>query len=147
MKLIILEEVQTQGDRDRVVYLPHTEVIKEGWSTTMSRIVFDLRAKYKDAVSLNEVSHIATLYSLLLKSFVHSILLTGDIGRAYLQINIDKDYRDYFRFLWYSNLQEASSIKYRFCKSSFWCYIVSILIEWICTNICIEMLKHWSWIC
>ena len=119
LKLGIIEEVQTQGDTGQVVYLPHKEVAKEDRSTTKLRIVFDASAKYKDTVSLNHVLYKgpclnADLYSLLLKFRVHPIVLTVDIEKAYLQINIDEEHRDYLRFLWYRNLQEESIIKYRF---------------------------------
>ena len=39
-----------------------------------------------------------------------------DIEKAYLQININEEHRDYLRFLWYLNLQEESIISYRFTR-------------------------------
>ena len=48
------------------------------------------------------------MYSLLLKFRVHPIVLTADIEKAYLQININEEHRDYLRFLWYLNLHEES---------------------------------------
>ena len=119
MKLGIIEEVQTQRDTGQVVYLPHKEVVKEDRSTTKLRIVFDASMKYKDTMSLNDVLYKgpclnADLYSLLLKFRVHPIVLTADIEKAYLQININEEHRDYLRFLWYQNLQEESIIIYRF---------------------------------
>ena len=61
----------------------------------------------------------ADLYSLLLKFRVHPIVLTADIEKAYLQININEEHRDYLRFLWYRNLQEESIIRYRFTRVIF----------------------------
>ena len=124
MKLGIIEEVQTQGDTGQVVYLPHEEVVKEDRSTTKLRIVFDASAKYKDTMSLNDVLYKgpclnADLYSLLLKFRVHPIVLTADIEKAYLQININEEHRDYLRFLWYRNLKEESIIRYRFTRVIF----------------------------
>ena len=106
LKLGIIEEVQTKGDTGQVVYLPHEEVVKENRSTTKLRIVFDASAKYKDTMSLNDVLYKGTclnadLCSLLLKFRVHPIALTADIEKAHLQININEEYRDYLRFLWY----------------------------------------------
>ena len=111
LKLRIIEEVQTQGDTGRVVYLPH-------------KVVFDASAKYKDAMSLNDVLYKgiclnADLYSLLLKFRVHPIVLSADIENAYLQININEEHRDYLRFLWYRNLKEESIIRYRFTRVIF----------------------------
>ena len=124
MKLGIIEEVQTKGDTGQVVYLPHEEVVKENRSTTKLRIVFDASAKYKDTMSLNDVLYKgpclnADLYSLLLKFRVHPIVLTADIEKAYLQININEEHRDYLRFLWYRNLKEESIIRYRFTRVIF----------------------------
>ena len=124
MKLGIIEEVQTQGDTDQVVFSPHKEVVKEDRSTTKLRIVFDASAKCKDTISLNDVLHKgpslnAKLYSLLLKFRVHPIVLTANIEKAYLQININEEHRDYLRFLWYRNLQEESIIRCRFTRVIF----------------------------
>ena len=114
-----MEVVQTHGETGQVVYLPHKEVVNEGRYTTKLRIVFNASAKYKDTISLNDVLYKgpclnADLYSLLLKFRAHPIVLTAGIEKAYLQINIDEEHRDYFRFLGYRNLHEESIIKYSF---------------------------------
>ena len=124
LKLGIIEEVQPQGDTGRVVYLQHKEVVNEDRSATKLRIVFDASAKYKDSMSLNDVLYKgpclnADLYSFLLKFRVHPIVLTADIEKAYLQININEEHRDYLRFLWYRNLKEESIIRYRFTRVIF----------------------------
>ena len=98
LKLGIIEEDQTQRDTGHVAYLPHNEVVKEDRSTTKLIIVFDASAKYKDTMSLNDVLYKgpclnADLYSLLLKFRVHPIVLTADIEKAYLQININEKQR------------------------------------------------------
>ena len=69
LKLGIIEEVQTQGDTGRVVFIPHKEVVKEDRSSTKLRILFDASAKYMDTMSLNDVLYKgpclnANLYSL-----------------------------------------------------------------------------------
>ena len=124
LKLGIIEEVQPQGDTGRVVYLQHKEVVNEDRSATKLRIVFDASAKYKDSMSLNDVLYKgpclnADLYSFLLKFRVHPIVLTADIEKAFLQINIKEEHRDYLRFLWYGNLKEESIIRYRFTRVIF----------------------------
>ena len=86
LKLGIIEEVQTQGDTGRVVYLPHKEVVKEDRSTTKLRVVFDANAKYTDTMSLNDVLYKgpclnADLYSLLLNFRVHPIVLTATLRK------------------------------------------------------------------
>ena len=56
---------------------------------------------------------------MLLKFGVHSIVLTTDIKKAYLQININEEHRDYLRFLWYRNLHQGVIIRYRFTEVIF----------------------------
>ena len=55
----------------------------------------------------------------MLKFRVHPIVLTADIEKAYLQVNIDEEQRDSLRFLWHRNLQEESIIKYKFTRVIF----------------------------
>ena len=111
LKLGIIEEVQAQGNTGRVVYLLYKEVVKEDRSTTKLRFVFDASAKNNDTMSLNDAlckgpCLNADLCSLLLKFRVHPVVLIGDIEKAYLQININEEHRDYLRFLWDRNLKE-----------------------------------------
>ena len=75
-------------------------------------------------MSLNDVLYKgpclnADLYSLLLKFRVHPIVLTADIEKAYLQININKEHIDYLKFLWYRNLREESIVRYKFTRVIF----------------------------
>ena len=51
--------------------------------------------------------------------YIQQYYLHGDIEKAYLQININEEHRDYLRFLWYRNLQEESIIRYRFTRVIF----------------------------
>ena len=72
------------------------EVVKQNSSTTKLRIVLDDKAKYKDTTLLNDILHKGPclnldLYSLLLKFRVHPTVLTADIEKAYLQININEE--------------------------------------------------------
>ena len=76
LKLGITEEVQSQRGTGQVAYLPYKEVVKEDRFTTKLRIVFDVSAKYKDTISLNDILFKAPclntdLYSLLPKFPVH----------------------------------------------------------------------------
>ena len=61
------------------------------------------------------------LFDILLRFRVHNIALTADIEKAFLQISVATEDRDYLRFLWYkdvfSDLQEV--IKLRFARVIF----------------------------
>ena len=85
------------------------------------KTVFDACAKYKGTSSLNEVLYKgpclnADLYSLLLKFRIYPIAVTSDKEKAYFQISINKEHRDFLRFLWYSDLSEEIIGKYRFTR-------------------------------
>ena len=58
------------------------------------------------------------LYDLLLKFRVHPIAIIADIEKAYHQINIAEEHRDFLRFLWYEDVFKEMPIiqKYRFCR-------------------------------
>ena len=95
-------------------------MVKEDRSTTKLRIAFDTTAKYKDTMSLNYILYEgsclnADLNSLLLTICVHPIVLTADIEKAYLQINIGEEHRNYLRFYGI----DKSIIKYRFTRVIF----------------------------
>ena len=84
--------------------------MKEDGSTTKIRINFNASEKYKDAPSLNDISCKgpsinADLYSSLLK--------------AYSQIIIIKEHKDFLQFLWYSEQSEEIISKYRFARVLF----------------------------
>ena len=95
-----MEKVKNEGMEGEVVYLLHKEVIKEDRLTTKLRIVFDANAKYKGTSSLNEVLYKGLclntdLYSLLLKFHIYLIAIIAEIEKAYLQVSIDEEHRDF----------------------------------------------------
>ena len=62
------------------------------------------------------------LHNLLLQFRLLPIAITADIEKAYLQINVEKEDRDYFRFLWFENLftsRETTLCKYRLTRVIF----------------------------
>ena len=117
------------------------EVVKGDSSTTKLRIVSDNKAKYKDTTLLNDILYKwPCLYSLLLKFGVHSIVLTTDIKKAYLQININEEHRDYLN-------NQGVIIRYRFTEVIFGVTSSEFLV-----NRTVQMhakkkqLKYQSWI-
>ena len=85
-------------------YLPHRPVVKEG-GTTRVRPVFDASAKEHGQPSLNQcvekgTNLIEIIPALLLRFRLHRIGIITDIWKAFLQISLSQEDRDFLRFLW-----------------------------------------------
>ena len=76
------------------LYLPHRAVVRENAETTKLRVVYDAFAHaHNDAPSLNDCLHAGPplqnqLWSVLTRNRFHSVAVTGDIRKAFLQIRI-----------------------------------------------------------
>lgn len=100
VKADILEEINCH-------YLPHRAVIKEH-STTKIRPVFDASAKEKNSFSLNDCltkgpNYIELIPSILNKFRLYKYGVTADIRKAFLQIEVKEEDRDFLRFFWREN--------------------------------------------
>ena len=94
-----------------VHYIPHHAVIRRDKETTKLRIVFDASSK-TEGVSLNGCLNsgpclVANLFDVLLRFRCHQIALISDIEKAFLQVSIAPEHRDFLRFLWVSDVNEA----------------------------------------
>ncbi|CAG7733698.1 unnamed protein product, partial [Allacma fusca] len=101
----IIEEVPKSEIENSCHYLPHRAVIKENSETTKIRPVFDASAKGKGGTSLNEcLEKGRNLLELIPKIIVgfrlRKIGIVSDIQKAFLQISINPQERDFLRFLW-----------------------------------------------
>ena len=89
--------------------------------------MFDGSAKAKpDVSSLNDrlevgENYMPSLFETLMRFRSHAIALTGDIEKAFLQIEISKPDRDLLRFLWYDdvNSDNPSIIQLRWRRLAF----------------------------
>ena len=112
--------------------MPHNPVIGPEKLTTKMRVVFDVSSKSGDEKSLNEClypgpSLTAELFGVLLRSGVFDATFVGDTEKAFLQISLNSDDRDYVRFLWFSdvhkinfsNFESNKFVEYRFCRVLF----------------------------
>jgi hypothetical protein len=101
----ITEEISmTQWDEGH--YLPHRSIVKES-GTTKVRPVFDASAREHGLPSLNQclekgMNLIEIIPTLLLRFPLHQIVIIADIWKAFLQISLFQEDRDFLRFygLW-----------------------------------------------
>ncbi|GFW09899.1 integrase catalytic domain-containing protein [Trichonephila clavipes] len=100
----IIEEVN--DDKENFVhYLPHRPVIKEN-STSKIRPVFDASARTKGSPSLNDClekgpNFIEVIPTILNRFRKYKIGVISDIEKAFLQIGVREQDRDFLRFMWY----------------------------------------------
>lgn len=100
-------EIDEAVDKEKGHYLPHRPVIKENSSTRM-RPVFDASAKAQYHASLNECletgpNMIELIPAILLRFRMNKIGVSADIKKAFLQISVDQEDRDFLKFLWWNN--------------------------------------------
>lgn len=121
----ILEPVRSKLTGENVHYVPQQPVIKEESETTKLRIVYDCSAKRNpEQPSLNDCLETGPalqplLFDIVLRNRMHPHCLTGDIKKAFLQINVDERDRYAQRTLWYDNLTERNIVEYRFTRVIF----------------------------
>jgi hypothetical protein len=99
----IIEEIpMSQWDEGH--YLPHRPIVKET-GTTRVRSVFDASARECGQPSLNQclekgMNVIEIIPALLLCFRLHQIGIVMDIRKAFLQISLCGEDKDFLRFLW-----------------------------------------------
>jgi hypothetical protein len=97
-----IEEIST-SQWDEGYYLPHRPVVKES-GTTNVRPVFDASARERGQPSLNQClekgMNLIEIPTLLLRFRLHRIGIIANIRKAFLQISLCQEDRDFLRFLW-----------------------------------------------
>ena len=121
----VIERVEEPGKADSVHYIPHLAVIRKEASTTKLRVVYDASAK-SGKESANDCLHkgpslTPLLFDILLRFREKRVALIGDIEKAFLNIEVDKEGRDFLGFLWLDGVSDPSSeiVVYRFCRVLF----------------------------
>ena len=123
----IIEQVTAMDSNDNVSYLPHHPVVRNDVETTKVRIVYDASCKDRESgISLNDCLHAGPaltplLIDILLRFREKSVVLIGDIEKAFLNIEVNPADRDYLRFLWVDNIHSADKeiVTYRFNRVVF----------------------------
>ena len=116
-----IERVSHHCEQGSVHYIPHHPVRKES-STTPIRIVYDCSCKQSSSSpSLNDCLHpgppfLNDLCGILLRFRQHNVAFSSDIEKAFLQVHLDIEDRDFTRFLWLSDPTNANSsfVTFRF---------------------------------
>ena len=105
---------------------PLRAVINENRDPSKVKIVFDGSSKQKDQPVLSELLHpgpclLHLLYDVLLRFRPGTITITADIKQAFLQILVDKNDQEFFRFLWYDEVfsDDPNIIVYQFTRVIF----------------------------
>ena len=97
LNLGIIERVGELENKERVHYLPHQAVILKDAKTTKLRIVYDALSKEgKKGVSLNDCLHVGPslmplLFDILLRFRENPVVLIGDIEKAFLNVEVDRE--------------------------------------------------------
>ena len=114
----IVERVSGPVTGSREFYIPHKPVVRESAETTKLRVVYDASARaHSGAPSLNECLNPGPplqnrLWSVLVRARFHSVVIAGDIKRAFLE-------RDALRFHWLKDLNSQTVEALRFTRALF----------------------------
>ena len=100
-------------DTTRGHYLPHYGVRKESSSTPL-RIVYCCNAKGKHSPSLNDCLEqgpllLQDLTAILLRFRIPEVAFTADIEKAFLNIELQDEDREFTKFLWLSDPTDRNS--------------------------------------
>jgi len=120
----MIEDVTDEDVREQGHYLPHRPVVKLSSATTPIRPVFDASAKPKGKLSLNDCLEtgpnlLEKIPSLLTKLRLDKIAMTADIAKAFQQISVNKNHRNYLKFLWWSDPACTKLKVYRHTRVTF----------------------------
>ncbi|UYV60694.1 hypothetical protein LAZ67_1001945 [Cordylochernes scorpioides] len=119
-KETFIEEVEDKWEE--CSYLPHRPVLKDS-HTTPIRPVFDASCKKKGLPSLNQCLEkgdnlIELIPDLLLRFRLGKYGIIADIRKAFLQIQVREEDREFLRFLWWKKDQKTLKF-YRHCRVVF----------------------------
>lgn len=114
----IIEQVQEDELSNFGHYLPHKAILKPTSLTTPVRPVFDASAKEKNSVSLNDCLEkgpnlLEVISSVVIRFRMRKVGIIADVKKAFLQISIRSEDRDFLRFLWWDKHDDKKIKVYR----------------------------------
>ncbi|XP_050306312.1 uncharacterized protein LOC126743324 [Anthonomus grandis grandis] len=114
----IIERINPEVHVNKGHYLPHRVVIKDSSMTTKLRPVFDASAHEKNKPSLNNclekgLNLVELIPSLLLRFREYKLGVIADIRKAFLQISVHENDRDFLRFLWEDDQHNEVVFRFR----------------------------------
>uniref|UniRef100_A0A8D9B6W8 Integrase catalytic domain-containing protein n=1 Tax=Cacopsylla melanoneura TaxID=428564 RepID=A0A8D9B6W8_9HEMI len=128
VNLGVIERVESDSQKVGN-YLPFHAIRKETSETTKVRLVMDASAKQvRSKPSLNELLYrgpvlLENLCSLLLRFRLHEISFVADIEKAFLNIGLNEEDRDFTKILWVKDKtlppDSDNLITYRHCRIPF----------------------------
>ena len=133
-------ELVSPTDADYGFFLPHHPVVRKSESSYRVRPVFDASCKDSRGVSLNDCLEVGPnllpdLPAVLLRFRKHPIGFVSDIERAFLQVQITPEHRQFLRYLWKSSV-DSEVQTYQFLRLPFGvCSAPTILAATIKTHL------------
>ncbi|XP_064482923.1 uncharacterized protein LOC135395761 [Ornithodoros turicata] len=117
----IAEQVRGKKTSDRLYYMPHRAVVREGSTSTRVRVVFDASSHAAGCCSLNDCLETGPkincdLLSTLLRFRLNNVALVADIEKAFLQVAVRGEDRDALRFLWFEQPPTSSDCLPSICE-------------------------------
>ncbi|GFR12308.1 uncharacterized protein TNCT_49861, partial [Trichonephila clavata] len=129
-KEIVLEQ-QTDGVVEQCsnkliengYFMPHRPVLRDDKLTTKVRMVYDASSNEKHLNSLNNCLHPGpnlnpNILDMIINFRTFNIAFCADLEKAFLQIGIKEEDRDYLNFLWFSDEKDNFKIL-RFTRAPF----------------------------
>lgn len=107
----IIEKVPEDEMNNSGCYLPHRPVVKETSTTTRIRPVFDASAHESKKPSINDCLEsgpnlMELIPSVMMRFREGKFGVIADISKAFLQISIDPQDREFLRFIWYNKSED-----------------------------------------
>ena len=129
MESLSQSDVKSPG---QVHCLPHKEVVRNDKDTTKLRVVYDASAK-NNGPSLNDCIYAGPLltpliFNILIRFRIHPVAVTADIEKAFLNVAISPEHRDYLRFLW---MNDPSSEALPYSSATIYAYVVTVRIPYM----------------